>query len=220
MDSIRSNPVTRGTMAVIAVLAWFALALQLYLEIIRSLAGAGPMLWIIANYFSFFTILTNLLVALGLTLPLLLPESRWGRFFLSAAAQTGITVYIAMVGATYSLMLRHLWNPHGAQKLADVLLHDVVPVLYVIFWLTFVPKAELRWRHAFWWLCYPVAYMVYTLARGSVTRWYPYPFIDVTALGFPRALANGGVVLLVFFLLGLLAVSVGRWRERSQAQYQ
>ncbi len=150
----------------------------------------------------------------------LLPESSWGRFFLGAAPQTGIALYIAVVGATYSLMLRHLWNPHGAQKLADVLLHDVVPVLYLLFWLIFVPKAALRWKYAVWWLCYPVAYMAYTLARGLITRWYPYPFIDATEIGFPRALANGGFVLLVFFLLGLLAVSLGRWRGRSQAQYQ
>ena len=37
--------------------------------------------------------------------------------------------YIAIVGITYSLLLRHMWNPQGTQKIADVLLHDVVPVL-------------------------------------------------------------------------------------------
>jgi len=36
---------------------------------------------------------------------------------------------MTMVGAGYTLLLRHLWNPQGAQKLADILLHDVVPVL-------------------------------------------------------------------------------------------
>ena len=219
MDSVRLNPVTRGAMAAIAAIAWFALALQFYLEVMRSLGGGGSMGWIVANYFSFFTILTNLAVALFLTISVLTPESRWGRFCLNAVPQTGIAVYIAVVGATYSLMLRHLWNPHGAQKLANVLLHDAVPVLYVAYWLIFVPKAGLRWKHAFWWLYYPVVYMVYTLLRGVVTGWYPYPFIDVAALGFPRALGNGGLVLLAFFVLGLIAVAIGRWmRHRSAAE--
>jgi len=198
-------------MTVIATLAWLALALQLYLEVMRSLAGGGPIGWIVANYFSFFTILTNFLLALCLTISLLSPQSRWGKFFSTAAAQTGVAIYIVVVGATYSVMLRHLWNPHGAQKLADVLLHDVAPIAFLLYWLAFVPKAGLRWKHALWWLCYPIAYMAYTLVRGWMTGWYPYPFIDAKVLGFPRALANGCVVLLVFIGLGLLAVAAGRF---------
>jgi len=120
------------------------------------------------------------------------------------------------VGVTYSMLLRHIWNPTGAQKLADVLLHDVVPVAFVLYWVIFVPKAGLRWKHALLWLLYPIAYMLYTLARGVATAWWPYPFVDANFIGFPRALGNGGLVLLAFFVLGLLAAGIGRWRARYQ----
>ena len=168
--------------AAIAGCAWLALGLQLYLEILRSLAGGGPMATILVRYFSFFTILTNLLVALTLTLSLLPSKRGWVRFFSRAAVQTGVAVYIAVVGAIYSLLLRHIWSPVGLQKLADVLLHDVVPLAYVLYWLIFVPKAELRWRHALLWLTYPLVYMVYTLLHGAVSGWYPYPFVDAAIL--------------------------------------
>jgi hypothetical protein len=198
----------------IAACAWLALGLQLYIEILRSLAGGGPMATILVRYFSFFTILTNLLVALTLTLSLLPSKRAWVRFFSRAAVQTGVAVYIAVVGAIYSLLLRHIWSPVGLQKLADVLLHDVVPLAYVLYWLIFVPKAELRWRHAFLWLSYPLVYMVYTLLHGAVSGWYPYPFVDVAILGFPRALGNAGLILLLFLALGLLAVGIPRWTAR------
>jgi hypothetical protein len=200
--------------AAIAGCAWLALGLQLYLEILRSLAGGGPMATILFRYFSFFTILTNLLVALTLTLSLARSKIGWGRFFSRATVQTGVAVYIAVVGAIYSLLLRHMWTPVGPQKLADALLHDVVPVAYVLYWVIFVPKAELRWRHALLWLIYPLVYMVYTLLHGAVSGWYPYPFVDAAILGFPRALGNAGLMLLLFLALGLLAVGIPRWTAR------
>lgn len=214
-------PDTRGktvrfVTAAIAAIAWFALGLQLYLEIMRSLAGAAPMLTIVTRYFSFFTILTNLAVALTLTISLIWSKTRLGLFCSRAAVQAGVAVYIAVVGAIYSLLLRHIWSPTGAQKLADMLLHDVVPVLFVLYWLIFVPKAPLRWKHALLWLGYPVAYMVYTLLHGLATAWYPYPFVDATTLGFPRALGNATGMLAVFFGVGLLLVAIGRWMARRR----
>ena len=178
-----SNPIlSKATMAAIALLAWFALALQLFLMIQGAGSDGGSILRATANYFSFFTILTNLLVAVGLSFQFVFSESRWGRFFLRPTVQSATAVYIAVVGITYSLLLRQLWNPQGAQKIADVLLHDGVPLTYVIFWLVFVPKAALRWGHSILWLAYPIAYMVYTLIHGLWSGWYPYYFIDIGAL--------------------------------------
>ena len=42
---------------------------------------------------------------------------------------------IALVGLVYSLWLRNTWDPQGLQKLADIALHDAVPVLFVGMWL-------------------------------------------------------------------------------------
>ncbi len=202
----------RSALAGISVVAWFALALQLLLMVQQ--AAPGTSLHAVINYFSFFTILTNLLVALAATLPLLAPHSAAGQFFLRPSTQSAIAVYIAVVGVTYSWLLRHLWNPQGMQKVADVLLHDVVPVLYLVFWIFLVPKFALRWSDAVRWLAYPLGYMAYTLARGSVSHWYPYYFIDVDTIGLSRALIHASQLLFAFFGLGLLFIAIGRWTAR------
>ena len=205
----------RSAMAVIAVVAWFALVLQLLLMVQHAVPGTS--LHVVTNYFSFFTILTNLLVAIGASLPLVASQSAAGRFFLRPTTQYATAVYIAVVGITYSLLLRHLWNPQGAQKIADMLLHDVVPVLYVAFWAFLVPKFTLRWSDSVRWLAFPLVYMAYTLARGFVSHWYPYYFIDVDTIGFSRALIHAVGLLLAFFGLGLLFIAMGRWTARSSS---
>ncbi|HTU52274.1 MAG TPA: Pr6Pr family membrane protein [Acidobacteriaceae bacterium] len=202
----------RSALAVIAAVAWFALVLQLLLMVQQ--ATPGTTLHAVINYFSFFTILTNLLVALCATLPLLAPHSAVGQFFIRPSTQTAIAVYIAIVGITYSLLLRKMWNPQGAQKIADVSLHDVIPVLYVVFWVFLVPKFTLRWSDAVRWLAFPVAYMAYTLARGFVSHWYPYYFIDVDTIGWSRALSHAFGLLVAFLVLGLLFIAIGRWTVR------
>jgi hypothetical protein len=202
-----------SAMASIAVVAWFALVLQFLLMVQR--AAPGTALHAVINYFSFFTILTNLLVACTATLPLLASRSTVGQFFLRSSTQSAVAVYIAIVGITYSLLLRHLWNPQGQQKVADVLLHDVVPVLYVAFWIFLVPKFTLRWSDAVRWLAFPLVYMAYTLVRGFISHWYPYYFIDVDTIGLSRALIHAAGLLLAFFGLGLLFIAIGRWTARS-----
>lgn len=207
----------RSALAVNAAVAWFALGLQLLLMVQQ--AAPGTSLHAVINYFSFFTILTNLLVACTVTLPLLAPRSTAGQFSLRPTIQSATAVYIAIVGITYSLLLRHLWNPQGQQKIADVLLHDVVPVLYLAFWIFLVPKFTLRWSDAVRWLAYPLVYMVYTLARGFVSHWYPYYFIDVDTIGLSRALIHAAGLLFAFFGLGLFFVAIGRWTARSSSAH-
>jgi hypothetical protein len=191
-----------------ALLGWFPLALQLYLMLVQS---SGPaMLGTVITYFSFFTILTNLLTALVFTALAFRPETGWGKWFRTPSVQAATAVYIAIVGIIYQLLLRQLWNPQGAQWVADVLLHSVIPIGYVVYWLLFGPRTGLNWKTAVAWLTYPALYLVYTLARGAVSGLYPYPFVDVNVLGYGGVLARAALFLLVFLGTGLLVVALAR----------
>jgi hypothetical protein len=200
-----------------ALLGWFALTLQLYLILVHSPARGVAMLGTVITFFSFFTILTNLLVALVFTAAAFRPEAGWVELFRRPSMQAGTVVYIAIVGIAYQLLLRQLWNPQGAQWVADGLLHSVIPVGYVLYWLLFAPRSELRWMDAVAWLAYPGVYLVYILARGAVSGIYPYPFVDVNVLGYAGVLIRAGVFLVVFLGMGLLIVAVARWTSRRSA---
>jgi hypothetical protein len=198
--------------AVGAFLGWFALFLQLYLMLVREPAA---ILGVVITYFSFFTILTNFLVALVFTAAALRSRAAWGQWLLRPSMQASTAVYIAIVGLVYQLLLRHLWNPQGAQWVADALLHSIIPVGYVLYWWLFAPLDGLGWKNAIGWLVYPGAYLVYTLARGAVSGLYPYPFVDVTTLGYGGVLARAAGLMLVFLGMGLLIVAMARWKGKS-----
>ncbi|HZK64899.1 MAG TPA: Pr6Pr family membrane protein [Puia sp.] len=193
-----------------AFLGWCSLIFQFYLILVNRQASVPET---IIRYFTFFTILTNLLLALCFTFLLLDPHSRTGKFFSSASTLTAITTYIILVSIVYNVVLRFLWNPQGLQKLVDELLHTVNPLLFLLFWILFVPKSGLRWRSVFVWLIYPVLYIVLILLRGAGSDYYPYPFVDVTRLGYAKVFFNTSLLILFFLLISLLFVGVGKWRK-------
>ena len=198
-----------------AAVAWFALVLQYTLTVTKP---GAPFLEATVRYFSFFTILTNVLVALALTLPWLAPQSRAGQFFDRPSVRTAILAYIIIVAVIYHYLLAKLWNPQGWQLLADTIEHVVTPALYVIDWVLFVPKGTLRWKSAIVWLGYPLVYAAYSLIHGAVTGFYPYPFINVSNLGYDKVLINMAVLVLVFLGLGLALIGIDRRMGRSNEQ--
>ena len=159
-------------------IGWFVIGLQYYLIASRPDVGLAEAA---IRMLSFFTILTNILVALAMTLPWLAPESKLGAFFSRPSVRTAIACYIIVVSAVYYAILRKLWNPEGLQYLADTIEHCVAPALYIVDWLVFVPKGTVSARSVPWWLLYPVGYAAFSLLHGAVTGFYPYPFLEVEA---------------------------------------
>lgn len=193
-----------------AVLGWSALVLQLWLTIRASLANGMGVLGTLVFYFSFFTVLTNILVAMSLTAAVMRSRSGvWG-FFSRPDVNTAAATNIVVVGISYTLLLQHLWDPQGPQLVADVLLHHVMPVFFVVFWWVAVERAHARLANVARWTIYPLSYFVYAMVRGAISGVYPYPFIDASQLGYPRAFGNALGVLIGFVAVALTLVAVDR----------
>lgn len=197
-----------------AVIGWLALILQLCLtmqQVIDRGGSAASALWLWIGY---FTITTNLLAAAVLSASALGPVGRISRFLGAPGIQSMTAMSIVIVGLIYNLILRGLWQPQGWSFVADVMLHDVMPLLFLLHWWCDVPKAALRVRQIGRWQLYPAGYLIYALLRGALDGWYPYPFIDVTTLGYTRALINAAFVLLAFLALAWALVMLGHWQTR------
>ncbi|MFJ3482134.1 Pr6Pr family membrane protein [Pseudomonas sp. NPDC090202] len=195
-----------------AVLGWFALAVQLYLILWGRWVDQSSLLGGLVKFFSFFTVLTNTLVATALTCAVTDRHSIGHRFFRSPIVCAGILVCILIVGIAYSLLLRHLWSPQGWQWLADELLHDVMPLAFLVYWWLYVDKGTLRLKHVPLWLLYPALYFGYVLFRGDMIGDYVYPFLDIGTLGVRGALINAAGVLAGFVGIGLVVWCVDRVR--------
>jgi hypothetical protein len=194
-----------------AILGWLTIAAQFYLIICNR---ATTVIETIFRFFVFFTILTNILVAICYTSLWSRSAAGFNRFFSRPSTLTATTVYITVVGVVYNLLLRSLWKPEGLQLIVDELLHTVLPLLFIVFWWLFVPKDSLKWKSVFSWMIYPLVYILYVIIFGALTGFYPYPFTDVNKLGYARTLLNGAGLVVIFLLLSLLLVAVAKKRRR------
>jgi hypothetical protein len=191
----------RITAAIIAIVCWVGLAIQLS----ASYANHADLISTLWSLGRFFTILTNLLLAVTMTSVAV--GQRPSVNFLG-----GVTLSILLVGIVYVTLLQGLHVLTGAHLLADTLLHKVSPVLMALWWLFFAPRAKLRWGAPLWWIAYPLAYLIYVLARGQLDHKYPYPFLDVARIGWLQTALNIGGIALGFILAGFLLVWIDRWR--------
>jgi len=191
-----------------ATITWLGLGLQFWLLVAGPLGLAGGS-W---RFVAFFTVLMNLLAACLFTRAVVAPRFSPAMARLQAAS----TLCMTVVGGVYVLVLQQRWDPQGLQLVADRLLHHATPIASILFWLLCVPKDELRWSDALRWLGIPLGYCAYVLLRAQSDGFYPYFFIDAPQIGWGHALANAGLLLIVFFVLGLAFVGLGRLLPASR----
>jgi hypothetical protein len=200
--------------ALIALIAWLAFAAQTDITISRLAARGYRIFDALDRMSSYLTNLTVLLCAIGFTCLALRPPTPIGRFFRAPTVVTAIVVYMVFVGLAYNLLLRHLWTPHGYRLLVNESLHTVLPVLCALYWLLFVPRFHLTIRRSLLWLIYPLAYIAVTMLRGSLSDFYPYPFINVIELGYEQVLINELGLVGAFVGLMVLFIAINHRRPR------
>ncbi|MDI4664880.1 Pr6Pr family membrane protein [Xanthobacter autotrophicus] len=181
--------------------------------------GFAPALW---RFLGYFTVLTNLLVAVVATAFALRPLSR-----LAAPRVRLVAVMsIVLVGVIYALLLRNVWKPEGWQLVADRLLHQAVPVLFLATWALAARgggdangpgPVRLGVKDAAWAMAPPVLYLAYALARGEADGWYAYWFLDPAKLGDGRMALNTVMLAAVFLATALIFLGFDRLLARRKS---
>ena len=171
-----------------AGIVWFALISELYLTLSDSAHSWRGVLHGISEYFSYFTILTNILCASIFTAYATKASANpFVRLLRSPALLTVAEICILGVSVIYHVMLRNLWSPTGLEAFSDSVLHYVTPLCFSLLYLKIYSNCLLDWKSLSAMMIYPSAYSVFILARGAVTSEYPYPFIDVNKIGYIQA---------------------------------
>ncbi len=196
----------RVAAAIVAIIAWVGLGTQLSASMALVGGSVPEALWSMIFY---FTVIANLLVALGFSWMALARP-------LPAFWLGGLVLTIVLVGVIYNTLLVGLIELSGGALLADFLNHTLTPILVPLWWLVFAKKGGLRWRDPLLWALLPLAYFPYGLLRAGPAGRYPYPFMDVAKLGWEQVGVNAVVIAVGFVVAGMLVVAVDKVMNRTK----
>jgi hypothetical protein len=159
-----------------------------------------------ANFFSFFTIQSNIFAA-GVLLYGAFRVQRGSRTPTFDLVRGAAVLYMSITGVVYGLLLSGYQEElQTAIPWVDTVVHRLIPLVMVVDWLIDGPSTRIELRRALVWLAYPMLYLVYSLIRGPIVDWYPYPFLDPDEAGgylgvFVYSVAIAAGTLLFIWLL-------------------
>jgi len=163
------------------------------------------------NVFCFFTIQSNLIV--GVTSLLLALDPRRSSTVFKAFRLTGI-VSITITGIVYHTVLRGLFDLERWALVADNVLHTIVPIIAVVGWLVWGPRGLTSARIMRLSVIFPICWLAFTLVRGAIVDFYPYPFIDVIRLGYVRVFVNCVWVAILYLGVAAATIALDGWLTR------
>ncbi|MEQ1770249.1 MAG: Pr6Pr family membrane protein [Devosia sp.] len=185
-----------------------ALVTQFILTMTLRLGNGDGIFSALIFFFTFFTILTNLMLVLIYSSELWPREAM--RWFRSPVTRGMMVASIVLVMVFYHFILAATWNPQGWNLACDIALHYVTPIFYVLWWVVFMRHGKLKFGDIPAMLLPPTVYLVWAMARGAVIGEYPYPVLEANRIGYGAVAINVLAVLVGLLLLCAIVVAVDK----------
>lgn len=163
-----------------------------------------------SNFFSFFTILSNVLAAIYL----IYFGATNNHSVMSQTIRGAVTLYMLMTGIIFAVLLAGLENARlTAVPWDNFILHYLMPFVLIIDWIIAPPKILITHKAVLTWVALPMMYVLYTLVRGSLVNWYPYPFLDPSLSSYNQVI--GTSVVIAIFVIGSAYIlrKIPSWRR-------
>jgi hypothetical protein len=114
---------------------------------------------------------------------------------------------LVIVGVVFSVLLANLDSP--VIPWANAIVHYAMPIYIALDWCLDPPRERISRRDAALWLVLPAAYLVYTLVRGAIVHWYPYPFLNADTIGYAAVAAYSAGILVFTLLTAYVLMTLG-----------
>jgi hypothetical protein len=169
------------------------------------------------DWITYFTLLSNVIVAIVMTLLFLRPgrDSK-----LMRVLRLDTLLMIIITGVIYNLLLGPGVSHQGWDFFSNGLQHVITPILTVLVWLIVGPRRWINLKVIALSLIIPILWAVFALVRGAIIGAYPYSFLDVATKGLTSVLAFIGVIMVVAIILALVLMGIdaviSAWTRRAK----
>jgi len=174
------------------------------------------------NMLAYFTQITNITVDVWLILvgiAVLFDKQKLYKFLTKPQIQGALSLYILVVGAVYCGILFPITRDYYSAaawwgNAVNIWHHIIVPTGMVVLWCIMPHKGRLKRRTMWFWMIYPMSYLLFSEIRGLIVGWYPYPFLDPgSGILFPV-----GLITLTASFIGLGFAFI--WYHNKRAKNQ
>lgn len=163
-----------------------------------------------ANFFSYFTVESNALAVISLLVSAFavatgarLPGLDFFRGAVTLYMTTTIIIFIVLLSGYTSQELTAVpWD--------NTVLHYIMPIALIVDWLVASRVQAMAIKRSLTWLIFPLAYLIYSLIRGPIAHWYPYPFMDPNEHGYLGVAVTSVVVAVAIGAIAALIAFVPR----------
>jgi hypothetical protein len=131
-------------------------------------------------------------------------SERWAYF------RGAVTLYMVITGIVYAGLLSKV-DVQLQSAWTNSALHRILPLLLLADWVFFPPWPRIRAGQALAWLAFPLAYFAYSLIRGPVAHFYPYPFLDPRPHGYDHVVGYA-----IALAVGMAVLALAVWRVAAQ----
>lgn len=178
---------------VLALVVFVSVAYQIIDRVRNNVFAPG-------EYFAYFTIQSMLMVVVVLAVGGHLAWRTQSDTRLFTIARVSVLAYAVIACLVYNALLRDLPSTPGYvwPVWPNEVLHVWAPILLVLDWIFAPGRHVLRLRAALWALLYPFAWLAFTMVRGALTGWWPYPFLDPSG--------PNGILGVIIYVLGIALV--------------
>ena len=208
-ESTVSNKTILIYRIIFATLSWFTLFAS---YIINSLTTGSLLLWF--NSFKAFTIQTNFIVTIWLTLAILWHNKPESLEKIEGPLKGAFTMYITITFVIFAILLSPFYQPTGFAAFSNIVLHYITPIAFIIDWVLTEIKVQYKWKYLPYWILYPLCYIIFAIIHGTFTGSYIYYFLDINALGI-FGFVSISILIAFGIALGCLYIAINRKRTRG-----
>jgi len=192
---------------IFTTLSWITILAS---AIIYTIENGSILPWF--NGFKSFTMQTNLIVTVWFTLAILWHNKPQSLQKITGSLKGAFTLYISVTFVFFAILLSPFYRPTGFAAFSNLILHYITPIAFIVDWVLTETKKRYQWSYLWYWIVYPIGYLVFAFIHGTFTGSYLYYFLDISQLGILGYVLFISLLIGVGLTIGSLYITINRKR--------
>ena len=130
---------------------------------------------------------------------------------------------LLLTAIVYNVMLAPTYEPIESFQPNSVILHIILPIMFVVDWFLFYEPKKLKWFHPLLTIIAPIGYVAFIYIRAAILGYdtknhllYPYFFLDLETQGVAGAVKWIVLLAMAFVVMSYIFLGIDKIRGKKE----